>query len=210
MLEAVVQFFLTLTARLGYPGIVLLMALESSFFPFPSEVVIPPAAYLAAKGQQFSLWGVIFSGILGSLIGALFNYYLAVYLGRPVLQRLAASYGRYLFLTPSTLVKVERFFEAHGHISTFVGRLLPGIRQYISLPAGLGRMDIWLFSLYTALGAGLWVTVLAILGYLLGANEALLKAWLHKTSVLLILFCGATVVAYLIWYRRRAGKSPGA
>jgi len=206
MLQEIIQFFLDLTSRLGYPGIILLMALESSFFPFPSEVVIPPAAYLASKGQQFTLWGVILAGVAGSLIGALFNYYLAVYLGRPVLEKLARRYGRYFFFTPETLTKVERFFEKHGHISTFVGRLLPGIRQYISLPAGLGRMNIWLFSFYTALGAGLWVTILAVLGYLLGANEALLKAWLHKTSVILVVFCVVLVGGYLLWHRRRAGK----
>lgn len=205
MLTEIIQFLLETSEKLGYPGIILLMALESSFFPFPSEVVIPPAAYLASKGH-FSLLGVIISGVIGSLLGAFFNYYLAFRLGRPALSRLAERYGRLFFFTPETLVKVEIFFERHGHISTFVGRLLPGIRQYISLPAGLGRMNPWLFSLYTALGAGLWVIILALLGYFLGANEELLNRWFHKTSVLLAIFCLLLVGGYYYRYRRQRGE----
>ncbi len=209
MLTQIVHFLLETIGRLGYPGIVVLMALESSFFPFPSEVVIPPAAYLASKGE-FSLLGVIAAGVLGSLLGAWFNYFLALKLGRPMLEVLALRYGRYLFLSPKTLLKVEAFFARHGHISTFVGRLLPGIRQYISLPAGLGRMNFFLFTLYTALGAGIWVSVLALLGYLLGSNEELLKRWLHKSSAALIFFCLLLVLSYLYLQRRRGEKSPEA
>ncbi|NPB09133.1 MAG: DedA family protein [Thermodesulfobacteria bacterium] len=209
MFYQIVHFLLETIGRLGYPGIVVLMALESSFFPFPSEVIIPPAAYLASKGE-FSLLGVIACGVLGSLLGAWFNYFLALKLGRPVLERMALRWGRYFFFTPEVLRKVESFFERHGHISTFVGRLLPGIRQYISLPAGLGRMNFLLFSFYTALGSAIWVSVLAALGYLLGSNEALLKRWLHKTSLLLVLFCLLLVVSYLFWHRRRVEKSPEA
>ncbi len=202
MLEEVVKFFLELTGKLGYPGIIILMALESSFFPFPSEVVIPPAAYLASKGQ-FNIWLVIASGIFGSLLGAWFNYFLALRLGRPVLQRLILRYGKFFFLPPNTLEKMEAFFERHGHISTFIGRLIPGVRQYISLPAGLGRMNFLLFTVYTALGAGIWVSVLAAVGYLIGANEELLHAWLRRSSVFLILFSVLLVTLYLYFYRRR-------
>ncbi|NPA48486.1 MAG: DedA family protein [Thermodesulfobacteria bacterium] len=202
MFEEVVKFFLELTGKLGYPGIIILMALESSFFPFPSEVVIPPAAYLASKGQ-FNIWLVIASGIFGSLLGAWFNYFLALRLGRPVLQRLILRYGKFFFLPPNTLEKMEAFFERHGHISTFIGRLIPGVRQYISLPAGLGRMNFLLFTVYTALGAGIWVSVLAAAGYLIGANEELLHAWLRRSSVFLILFSVLLVTLYLYFYRRR-------
>ena len=124
----------------GYPGIVVLMALESSFFPFPSEVVIPPAAYLAASGKM-NIWMVILCGIMGSLLGSLFNYWIALRFGRPFFEK----YGRYLLVSHQSLEKADRFFERHGHISTFIGRLLPGIRQYISLPAGLSRMNIFGF-----------------------------------------------------------------
>jgi membrane protein DedA with SNARE-associated domain len=134
----------------GYPGIVMLMALESSFFPFPSEVVIPPAAYLAAGGKM-NIGMVIFCGTLGSLLGAVFNYWIALKFGRPFFVK----YGRYLLISPKSLEKADRFFERHGYISTFVGRLLPGIRQYISLPAGLARMNILAFCTATVLGAGL-------------------------------------------------------
>ncbi len=206
MFAKIINFLLAVTAHLGYPGIIILMALESSFFPFPSEVVIPPAAYLASKGE-FNIWWVIVSGVLGSLLGAWFNYFLALRLGRPMLARLIIRYGKFFLLPPDTLAKVERFFERHGHISTFIGRLLPGIRQYISLPAGLGRMNFWLFTFYTALGAGIWVTVLAAAGYLIGANEALLKAWLRRGSVLLILFSVMVVTVYLYFYRRKQARS---
>ncbi len=206
MFAKIINFLLAITSHLGYPGIIILMALESSFFPFPSEVVIPPAAYLASKGE-FNIWWVIASGVLGSLLGAWFNYFLALRLGRPMLARLIIRYGKFFLLPPDTLVKVERFFERHGHISTFIGRLLPGIRQYISLPAGLGRMNFWLFTFYTALGAGIWVTVLAAAGYLIGANEALLKAWLRRGSVLLILFSVMVVTVYLYFYRRKQARS---
>ena len=200
-LHSLVDFLLSTVGHLGYLGIILLMALESSFFPFPSEVVIPPAAYLASKGQ-FSLFWVIVCGILGSLVGAWFNYWLAIRFGRPALKHLLRRYGRYFLMGEHTLERVEAFFERHGHISTFVGRLLPGIRQYISLPAGLARMHFLLFSLYTALGAGIWVCVLAFIGYFVGANEALLKAWLRKGSWGLVAFCLVLIGGYLYFGRR--------
>jgi membrane protein DedA with SNARE-associated domain len=157
MLSSIVTWIVNTVGHLGYPGIVVLMFLESSFFPFPSEVVIPPAGYLAARGEM-SLSLVILSGILGSLLGALFNYWISLAMGRPFFQK----YGRYLLVGEKTLTRVDRFFERHGHISTLIGRLLPGIRQYISLPAGMARMNLPLFLIFTALGAGLWVTVLAL------------------------------------------------
>ncbi|MCK5825523.1 MAG: DedA family protein, partial [Desulfuromusa sp.] len=131
MFHQIVIWIVDTVSLWGYPGIIVLMFLESSFFPFPSEVVIPPAGYLASQGEM-SLSLVIAAGITGSLLGACFNYWLAVKWGRPLFER----YGRYVLLTPAALEKSEKFFARHGHISTFVGRLLPGIRQYISLPAG--------------------------------------------------------------------------
>jgi membrane protein DedA with SNARE-associated domain len=175
----------------GYPGLVILMALESSFFPFPSEVVIPPAAYLAASGKM-NLGLVIFCGTLGSLIGAAFNYWLALKFGRPFFER----YGRYLLVSRRALAKADRFFERHGHISTFVGRLLPGIRQYISLPAGLARMNIFAFCSATVLGAGIWVSVLAGMGYWFGRNEELVLQHLRWITIILILACFILVIIY--------------
>ncbi len=182
---------------LGYGGIFFLMFLESSFFPFPSEVVMPPAGYLASKGEMNLLLAIL-AGTTGSLAGALFNYYLAMCLGRPFLER----YGRYFFLSKQKLEKLEEFFDRHGAISTFVGRLLPGVRQYISLPAGLSRMNIWIFSLFTSLGAGIWVSVLALIGYFVGSNEQLIRRHLHTATVAMVLF-SALLVGFYLWWNRR-------
>ncbi|MBM9613571.1 DedA family protein [Desulfobulbus rhabdoformis] len=180
----------------GYPGIVLLMALESSFFPFPSEVVIPPAAYLAASGKM-NLSMVILSGTAGSLLGALLNYWLAVQFGLPFLER----YGRYLLISPQALEKSHLFFERHGHISTFIGRLLPGIRQYISLPAGVARMGLLTFCGATALGAGIWVMVLAGLGFWFGRNEQRVLHNLHWVSLGMLTVC--SIFALVYWLRQK-------
>ena len=186
---------------LGYAGIFFLMFLESSFFPFPSEVVMPPAGYLAAKGKM-SLPLAILAGTAGSLAGALFNYYVALKLGRPFLER----YGRYLLLSGEKLEKLEVFFDRHGAISTLVGRLLPGIRQYISLPAGLSKMEVLTFGVYTAIGAGAWVSTLAIIGYLVGNNEELLKRHLHMATIAMVILSLAITVLYVSFKRRSSKK----
>ncbi len=200
MLQNVVNFLVKTIGNMGYPGIVVLMALESSFFPFPSEVVVPPAGYLAARGEM-NIWLVIFSGLAGSILGAIFNYWLAMRFGRPFFER----YGRYLLVSEKALGKADRFFDEHGHISTLEGRLLPGIRQYISLPAGLTRMDFSLFCIFTALGAGAWVTVLALLGFWFGKNQELLMPYLHRATLGAVLLSLVLVAGYL-WCRRRSNR----
>ena len=180
----------------GYFGIFVSMFLESSFFPFPSEVVMIPAGYLAFQGKM-NLFMAIFSGVAGSLFGALFNYFLAAKYGRPFLLR----YGKYFFLKPESLQKLEEFFAKHGDISTFNGRLIPGIRQYISMPAGLARMPLGKFSLYTVLGAGIWVSVLALLGYYLGANEAQVAQYLKSATLIAMLFIAGLSLFY--WLRQK-------
>ena len=198
MFHHLITWIVETVGRLGYPGIVVLMFLESSFFPFPSEVIIPPAGYLAARGEMsFTL--VVISGITGSLLGALFNYWISLALGRPFLQR----YGKYLLVSEKALARVDRFFDNHGHISTLVGRLLPGIRQYISLPAGMARMDLSLFVLFTSLGAGIWVLVLAMVGYLVGYNQELLKLYLHKTVWAMVGLSAVFTIGYLAWRRKK-------
>jgi len=186
--------------QLGYPGIVILMFLESSFFPFPSEVVVPPAGYLAAQGEM-SLFLVILSGVFGSLLGALFNYWLAVKWGRPIFVK----YGRYFLVSEKSLDRADEFFARHGHISTFVGRLLPGIRQYISLPAGLARMNIALFTSFTALGAAVWVVILALMGYWFGNNQELVGRYLHEIAVGIVLFSLLLVGGYVFLKRGKGG-----
>jgi membrane protein DedA with SNARE-associated domain len=183
---------------LGYPGIVALMFLESSFFPFPSEVVVVPAGYLASKGEM-NIYLVVISGIAGSVLGALFNYYLAVMLGRPLLTR----YGRYVGITDRVFDRVENYFEKHGEISIFIGRLIVGVRQYISLPAGLSRMRLDRFVIYTALGAGIWVIILAVIGYLVGSNEELVRAYVRKSTMGLLGFGAILAYLYVRHHRRR-------
>jgi len=195
---AVIDWIVQTVGSLGYVGIFAMMFLESSFFPFPSEVVMIPAGYLASKGEM-NLFVAIVMGILGSLAGALFNYYLAVKLGRKLLLK----YGHYVFFTQETLDKVEAFFQKHGSFSTLSGRLIPVVRQYVSLPAGLARMHLGLFSLYTSLGAGLWVTILALLGYYFGQNETLLKENLHTVTIGVVGFIGVCGVVYVGLHKRK-------
>ncbi len=152
-------------ANLNYYTIFLLMAVESSFIPFPSEVVVPFAAWKAAGGA-LSLTGVIFASTAGAMTGAIVNYYLAYWLGRPLLYRLAGTrLAHLLLIDPAKIEKAENYFIDHGKVSTFIGRLVPAVRQLISLPAGLARMKLGPFLLYTFLGAGLWNIILAVVGY---------------------------------------------
>ena len=196
----IVAWIVGLVGDLGYIGIFVMMFLESSFFPFPSEVAMIPAGYLASKGEMNLLLAWL-SGAGGSLAGALFNYYLGHRLGRPFLEK----YGSYLLLKPQTLQKVEDFFAKYGHPSTFWGRLIPGIRQYISLPAGIGRMKLASFSLYTFLGAGVWCAVLLGLGYFIGENEERIKAATH-----LIIAVVMVLVVIVFYYYYRKGKKAQA
>ncbi len=189
----------------GYPGIILLMAVESSFVPFPSEVVVPPAGYLAARGEM-NLLLVILAGITGSLIGAYVNYAIAVYAGRPFILR----YGRYFLISEEKFARVERFFHEHGEVTTFVGRLIPAVRQLVSFPAGLARMNLAKFTLYTALGAGIWTVVLALLGWWVGRNESVLEEALeqYKTPITvgLLLFVGLVIGVYVWRHRRKVAR----
>ena len=198
-MQKIISFIVNTIFSLGYPGIIALMFLESSFFPFPSEVVIPPAGYLASQGKM-SLLFVILCGIAGSVLGALFNYYIAFFWGRKFILR----FGKYFFLDEKKLNKCEVFFEKHGHISTFIGRLLPGIRQYISFPAGLGRMNLFLFIIFTALGAGIWVVILAYIGYWVGNNKNLIMKYSHIATIGLVIFCVLIGIFYIYKIKRKA------
>ncbi len=198
IISALTQWLVDTIGRMGYTGIVSLMFLESSFFPFPSEVVMPPAGYLAWKGEM-SLPLVLISGIAGSLLGALFNYWLAVKLGRPFLLK----YGKYFFVSPESINKADDFFSKHGHVSTLVGRLLPVIRQYISLPAGIARMPMKTFMLFTTIGAGAWVVVLTFAGYILGEHQNLLKEYLHVITLGCVALAVVIAGGYILILRRR-------
>lgn len=200
MIHDIANIIVSYVGDMGYLGIFLLMFLESTFFPFPSEIIMIPAGYLAYKGDM-NLYMVVLMGILGSVAGALLNYYLAKSFGRSFILR----YGKYFFIKARTLDKLETFFAKHGEVSTFAGRLIPGIRQLISLPAGLARMNIAKFSFYTALGAGIWVIVLVALGYVLGSNEELISQYLKSATLIALLSVALIAIVYVFIGKRRKG-----
>ncbi|PKM87685.1 DedA family protein [Candidatus Falkowbacteria bacterium HGW-Falkowbacteria-2] len=202
MLITFVDALLAFAQEIGYWGVVFLMAIESSFIPFPSELVVPPAAYLAAQGT-LNIWLVIGASVLGSLIGAIFNYFLAYYLGRPLIYRLASSkFARFLLIKPEQITRAELYFAKYDSASTFFGRLIPVIRQLISLPAGFVRMPLFKFIFYTFLGSLLWTLVLAGLGYFFGANEELWKTYYAEISWGII-GLAAIILALFIWKQRK-------
>ena len=198
MIHDIAQTIVEYIGHMGYWGIFLLMFLESTFFPFPSEIIMIPAGYLAYKGEM-NVYIVVLVGILGSVAGALFNYYLAMHFGRKFILK----YGKYFFIKEETLDKLEAFFIKHGDLSTFNGRLIPGIRQLISLPAGLAKMNIAKFSLYSGLGAGIWVIVLVALGYLLGSNEELISEYLRSATLIALISVVFITIFYVVRYKRR-------
>ena len=203
-MHELVNWLVQTIGALGYPGIFALMAMESSVIPVPSELVMPPAGYLAQQGQM-NMALVILCGTVGSLVGAYANYFAAHYLGRPLLLK----YGKYVWITEEKFAKVERFFKDHGEVSTFIGRLLPVVRHLISLPAGLAGMNHLKFSLYTLLGAGLWVTVLSYIGYFIGANRELIMQYSHQALIgAMTLSMG--IIAVYIWNHRRKNRKAGA
>jgi membrane protein DedA with SNARE-associated domain len=201
MVERFIDWLLHSLLDLGYPGIVALMAMESSVLPLPSELVMPPAGYWAAKGEM-SFPVALACGVLGSVIGALLNYYGAQLIGRPLIQR----YGRYVLLTEKSLLRSERFFAQHGEISTLIGRLFPVIRHLISIPAGLHRMSLPKFVLYTAAGASIWCAILTWIGYFLGQHEGVLRNdEIHRyvTWAVLALIPVSLVLIVIYTLRRR-------
>ncbi len=162
-----VDSFLLGDPLIAYAMIIVFMTIESSFIPFPSEVVVPPAAYYASiEGGQMNLAMVVVCATVGAILGALVNYYLAVWLGRPIVYKFANSrLGHICLIDESSVVRAEKYFDKHGAISTFIGRLIPAVRQLISIPAGLARMHLGKFVLFTTLGAGIWNCILAALGW---------------------------------------------
>jgi len=198
MIHELAQALVDLIFGWGYLGIFIMMAIESSFIPFPSELVLVPAGYLAAKGEM-SLVLIMTAALAGSLVGAYINYYLARTLGRKFLLK----YGKYFFIKEETLLKMELYFKKHGHISTFTGRLIPGIRQLISIPAGLAKMNLAEFTIFTFLGAGIWALILVLLGYFIGENQGLIKEYLKEITAVVFI---AVVFIGLLYYRYQKRK----
>jgi membrane protein DedA with SNARE-associated domain len=197
MLHELINWLLATVHNWGYAGIFILMALESTVLPIPSELVVIPAGYLAFQGKM-NLALVILSATFGSLAGASLNYVFALWVGRPFLER----WGKYFFVRPPLLHKTDAFFAKHGKISTFTGRLIPGIRHLISLPAGLTRMKPATFALYTLLGAGIWSSILALTGYFIGDNLALINEYLRIIVIILIVSVILMIILYTAWQHR--------
>lgn len=205
-----VAFIQWCLAHLNYWVIMFLMAIESSFIPFPSEVVIPPAAWLAATGNNLNVALVVVFATIGAAIGATVNYFLAMWLGRPVIYAFANSrFGHMCLIDQKKVETAEAYFDKHGAIGTFVGRLVPAVRQLISIPAGLARMNYWKFIGYTSLGAGIWNCVLAAIGYSLKGvcatqDELIAKAteYSHELGYAMIAIV-VLVLAVLIWKGRK-------
>lgn len=207
------EFFQWFVENANYLFVFIFMTIESSFIPFPSEVVVPPAAYLACTGSDMNFGLVIVFATLGALTGAFINYYLALWIGRPIVYRFANSrFGHACLIDQAKVEKAEVYFDKKGAISTFVGRLIPAVRQLISIPAGLARMNIGVFALFTALGAGIWNIILAGLGYWLSlhvSREELFDAvekynsYLTYAGYAIGVFC----VAYILWNAFKTKKT---
>lgn len=206
MLEEFVNWALQLTANLGYWGVMILMMVESSFIPFPSEIVVPPAAYLASLGQM-NVFLVVAAGVAGSVLGAVINYVLAASLGRLVIYKISKHrWAKFIFLSPDKVERAEKYFLKNSNSATFWGRLIPVFRQLVSIPAGFCKMPFGRFVLLTAGGSAIWVSILAALGYFIGANQEILKLYYEEISWA-ILIIAAGYIVYKI-YRHRKKKRP--
>jgi len=193
-------------AHITYLTIFLLMTLESTFVPFPSELVIPPAAYKAANGDM-NIFLIIFVGSMGAIAGSLFNYFLAKWLGRRLLFKFVNTrLAHLMMIDQSAIEKTEKYFVDHGKTSTLIGRLIPGIRHLISIPAGLANMKIRDFILFTAIGATAWNIILALLGYFFSSQQGLFEKY-YKELIVIIIAIGGLYVAYLIYNGFRKKKS---
>ena len=212
LLAGHIEYFANYAHVWGFLIVFILMAVESSFIPFPSEVVLIPAGFMAFRGELLTgspyvdLVIIIICGTLGSLLGAYINYYLALRLGRPILHK----YGKYVFIKPETLDSAEEIFRKYGDITTFICRLLPAIRQLISIPAGLSQMDLKRFSLFTMMGAGIWSSILGGIGFYLSHlagdityRELVYKGkdLLHHNFIWIILFLVVLIILYILSHK---------
>lgn len=196
------------SAHMNYASITALMTIESSFIPFPSEVVIPPAAFVASEPTSvlcatgvypIDVMIIVLFGTLGALLGAIINYVLSVWLGRPIIYKFADSkLGHLCLLSSEKVQKAEDYFREHGNMSTFIGRFIPGIRQLISIPAGLSRMHFGAFLFYTFIGAFAWNCVLALLGYIANGQMDMIKEYSHELSVAILVLAVAVIVFFVI------------
>ena len=199
-LQAASEWLVHFVHTLGYPGIFIMTFLESTFVPVPSEVTMVPAGYLVQQGQMHIFW-VLFASITGTVLGSLANYYIAYHFGR----RFLYAYGKYMFFSHEKMEKLDKFFASHGEISTFTGRLVPGLRHFISFPAGLGHMDLKKFCIYTGTGGAIWMTTLTVVGYVIGGSKHKLRHYMPYITATAVAGVVALVLIYT-WHHRRKTK----
>ena len=206
MLVNLINLLLGITLKTGYLGVFLLMAVESTVIPYPSEIIIPPAAYLAQQGY-LNIFIVILVGTCGSVVGATINYILSYTLGRKLVYFLAGKkWARLILVNEKKIQKAENLFLKNANWATFLGRLIPGIRHLISIPAGFSRMPFRKFVIFTFSGAFIWVTILAVLGYLFGAEQSNLERYYREIS-LGILGLSGIIIVYLVIRNRIKKKA---
>jgi membrane protein DedA with SNARE-associated domain len=194
--------------NMNYASITALMTVESSFIPFPSEIVIPPAAYVASRpDSKITIWGVVISGTIGALLGALINYFLALWLGRPIIYRFAGSrLGKIFSLSTEKVQRAENYFNKRGIVSTLAGRLIPVIRQLISIPAGLAKMNLAAFAFFTFLGAAIWNCILALLGYLAHGQAESIDRYNKEISIAIVVILCLAIAYYVLKYLLKKRK----
>jgi membrane protein DedA with SNARE-associated domain len=200
-IEAAVDGVVGLVAGWGYWGVFLMMTVESSMIPFPSEIALIPAGYLVSRGELEAGW-VVACGLAGSIVGALANYVLALWLGRAMVERI----GHYLWIKGEQIDAAEQYFAKHGEITTFIGRLIPVIRQLISIPAGLARMNLARFVFYTSLGAGIWTAILVWVGYVAGQSEDVWRPLIRDATIWVLAAAVGIVVVYVLVHRSIGGR----
>ena len=198
LLEALAGIIIYVISRMGLPGIVLLMAIESACIPLPSEVIMPFSGYLVFLGK-YPLWAVGLAGAIGCVVGSVPAYYLGMYGGRPLIEK----YGKYILMSRHDLDLADRWFARHGEATVFFARLLPVVRTFIAFPAGVARMEMKRFLAYTFAGSLPWCLALAYVGMVMGENWPTLRAYFHKFDLLI----GAVLVAGIVWYVRRHLKN---
>lgn len=200
MTEALVQYIVHIIEVGGYPAVCFLMALESMVFPVPSEAVMPFAGMLVTGGQ-FTFWGAVFAATVGSIIGSIVSYYIGAYGGRPFIR----TWGKYFLLNEGHLATTERFFAKYGDGTIFVSRFIPVVRHLISLPAGMGRMNLTKFAVYTVLGAGMWNAILLYTGMLLKERWDALQPYMHYVDLAVVGII-LIAVAYFIAHQMRTRR----
>ena len=198
MLGEIIDYIVHFVESLGYIGIFIMTVVEGTLVPIPNELTMIPAGYLVSTGKMEMLW-VLLAGISGNLVGGWITYYIAYHYGRVLVKK----FGKYVFFTEEKLHKVEKYFADHGPISIALGRIAPGLKHFISFPAGLAKMDLKLFSIFTVIGGGAWIVMLVMIGYFIGDNEAAIGPYLKKMQWIILGSIGLVITLYTLWRRKK-------